>query len=343
MDESVKQQGLGNIKSFCKHIQEIGYMSLRLQFKEWAIRSITKVSEKVINHKMISKIRRIAVILALLFFFLFVILVYAHQSGWITVSWPQKIPSDFFFAVYIAFTFILFYEVLSMIFVLPNSIADSIGKQYEIMSLIILRTVFEHVGNFQKAIESLTGSLSHGLDISQKALHNWKSVEELLAGCFGSLILFFLVRVYYTLQRHRRILDDPNDYRGFVAVKRLLSLSLIVILFFLGISEVIHLCESFFSVGIQGISISHIFFKDMFSVMIFVDILLVLLPTRYSSDYHVVFRNSGLTISTVVLRMSFSSSIMVSVIMAILAVLIGIGITLVYNQFQKENKPDEAS
>ncbi|GMT49456.1 MAG: hypothetical protein IEMM0008_0995 [bacterium] len=318
-------------------------MSLRFQFKEWAIRSITKIAEKVINYSMISRIRRVAVIFALLFFFLFVILVYAHESAWITVSWPSKIPSDFFFAVYIAFTFILFYEVLSMIFVLTNSIADSIGKQYEIMSLIILRTVFEHVGDFQKDIESLTSRFTNtqGLDMAQGALHNWKSVEELLAGCFGSLILFFLVRVYYTLQKHSRILDDPNDYRGFVAVKRFLSLSLIVVLFFLGISEVIHLCQSFFSHGIQDISISHIFFKDMFSIMIFVDILLVLLTTRYSSDYHVVFRNSGLTISTVVLRMSFSSSIMVSVIMAILAVLIGIGITLVYNQFHKDKKPKD--
>ncbi|MDH5680591.1 MAG: hypothetical protein OEZ36_03320 [Spirochaetota bacterium] len=290
------------------------------------IRRVTIVSDYVLTDSVICSIRRASVILAVISLFLSLFIIFAHKNGWLTFKWPAKIPYDYYFSVYIAFTFILFYEVLSMIFILPQSIAKSIGKQYEVMSLIILRSIFEHVGEYRLAVANLS---SHSGSI------DWLVLENLIAGCLGSVVLFYLIRMYFTIQKHPKIVDDPGEFEGFVAVKQFVALSLIVIMLFLAILEVYNLSEGMLFGGIADISISHIFFKDMFSVMIFIDILLVLITTRYSSSYHVVYRTSGLAISTVVLRLSFSSSVLISVITATMAVLIGIGVTKIYNQFHQ--------
>jgi hypothetical protein len=45
---------------------------------------------------------------------------------------------NFLHAVYTPFSFILFYEVLLLVPALPKSHTSSVGKQYEIVSLIVI-------------------------------------------------------------------------------------------------------------------------------------------------------------------------------------------------------------
>lgn len=300
--------------------------------QEKLIPVVNRLSDLLMRQGLLLIIRKISVILALSFFIAYLIVYQLYEMKWVSFHWPQKIPHDPYFGVYIAFTFILYYEVLSMIFVLPRSIADSIGKQYEIMSLIILRAVFEHVGEYQHMVETFTSETVEGWD--------WHALENLIAGTFGSVLLFFLIRVYYKIQKHTRITRDPDDFAGFVAIKKIVALLLLVIFLVLSITGIYGFGESIFAKGIDNVHITHMFFEDIFTSLIFVDILLVLVTTRYSSSYHVVFRNSGLTISTVILRMSFSSSVLVSVTMATMAVLTGIGMSYVYHQFQKQTGND---
>ena len=157
--------------------------------KNLIIRNVSIISDLILATRVVCMIRRIAVILALFFFFGFIILVYLHNNQIILFSWPVAIPKDYFFSVYLAFTFILFYEVLAMIVVIPRSIADSIGKQYEIMSLVILRSVFEHVGDYHEFIEKI----SHTLDISILSAENWQALRGLTAGSIGSVFIFYLI------------------------------------------------------------------------------------------------------------------------------------------------------
>ena len=51
--------------------------------------------------------------------------------------------------VYTPFCFILFYEVLQLVFALPRSHTSSIAMQYEILSLIVIRRVFKDIGQFR--------------------------------------------------------------------------------------------------------------------------------------------------------------------------------------------------
>src|SRR5579862_528837 len=55
------------------------------------------------------------------------------------------VGTNYLAAIYTPFSFILFYEVLMLIAALPQSTTQSIAKQYEIVSLIFIRTFFKEI------------------------------------------------------------------------------------------------------------------------------------------------------------------------------------------------------
>lgn len=61
----------------------------------------------------------------------------------------SELDRNYLHAVYTPFSFILFYEVLLLVLALPQSHTRSIGKQYEIVSLIVIRRVFKDIGEFR--------------------------------------------------------------------------------------------------------------------------------------------------------------------------------------------------
>ena len=58
----------------------------------------------------------------------------------------QKISP--FFAIELAFNVLLIFEVLGLIFLIPKSVADAVGKQFEIVSLLLLRDAFKEFGHY---------------------------------------------------------------------------------------------------------------------------------------------------------------------------------------------------
>ena len=57
----------------------------------------------------------------------------------------MALGDSFLAALYTPFSFILFFEVLLMVLALPKSMTMALGKQYQIVSLIVLRSVFKDV------------------------------------------------------------------------------------------------------------------------------------------------------------------------------------------------------
>ena len=56
--------------------------------------------------------------------------------------WLPQPPESHFYAIHLAFTLILAMEVMSLIFVIPSSLSQSMGKQFEILTWILLRNAF---------------------------------------------------------------------------------------------------------------------------------------------------------------------------------------------------------
>lgn len=83
--------------------------------------------------------------------------------------------------------------------------------------------------------------------------------------------------------------------------------------------------------------IGYDFFSIFYTVLIFGDILLVLVALRYSSNYYVVFRNSGFALTTVVIRLALTAPPYINVALGVGAALFAIGLTAAYNTFTTEN------
>ncbi|MGA0166588.1 MAG: hypothetical protein ACO39A_04945, partial [bacterium] len=70
------------------------------------------------------------------------------------IAWNRNLPilipfmedlisKNYLSAIYTPFSILLYYEVYLLILAIPNSITKAIGKQFEIISLIIIRDVFK--------------------------------------------------------------------------------------------------------------------------------------------------------------------------------------------------------
>jgi len=225
------------------------------------------------------------------------------------------IPVNHFYAIKLAFDLLLIIEILGLVFSLASSVADAMGKQFEILSLILLRQSFKEFTHFTEPLE-------------------WESISSsvwyMLSDAGGALLIFWLVLVYYRLQRHKRISDVDEDRVSFVSVKKAVALLLLTLFVAIGIHDVL----TWWRFG-EGYS----FFSIFYLTLIFSDILIVLISLRYSNVYGIVFRNSGFAVATVLIRLALTAPPFINALLGLASVGLGIGLTLAYNYFQSLPAP----
>ncbi|MDG1698069.1 MAG: hypothetical protein P8H93_04020, partial [Polaribacter sp.] len=82
-------------------------------------------------------------------------------------------------------------------------------------------------------------------------------------------------------------------------------------------------------------SINNLFFDKFFTVLILVDVVLLLISFFYTNQFHKIIRNSGFIISTILIRMSFGVTGLISTILIVVAVLFGLAIITTHNKYEK--------
>ena len=80
------------------------------------------------------------------------------------------------------------------------------------------------------------------------------------------------------------------------------------------------------------------FFPAFFEFMIFTDVLLLIISIRFYDRYEYLFRNSGFIISTVLLRVSLSTSKPWDVVIALVAIVYGLGLISIFVWFTRMNQ-----
>lgn len=218
-----------------------------------------------------------------------------------------------FFAIELAFNVLLVFEILGLIFLIPKSVADSLGKQFEIVSLLLLRDAFKEFGHFLGEI-------------------NWQSefLLELLpivSNAFGAIIVFFITGIFYRIQRHQRITKSTEEQIKFMSIKKLLSIYLTLIFVFLGVLD-----------GISVIQNNQVIFsiKTFYTLLIFADVFILLFSLRYTSKYFNLFRYSSFALATIFLRLTLSAPAFYNVLFAVIAGLMVLGVTAIYNYLLKD-------
>lgn len=244
-------------------------------------------------------------------FFVALIVIEINRQSWLPSPFADRLPTNHFYAVDVAFTLFLVIEVIELVLGLATSVADALGKQFEIFSLILLRQSFKELVDFQEPIQ-----WSLGDEATREA------VQRVVADATGALAIFVIIGFYYTLQRHRRITETAAEQRRFVRYKKLLSNVLLLILLGLGL----------YTIGqyaMNGHTVA--FFDTFYTVLIFSDVLIVLLSLRYSTTYYVVFRNSGFAAATVMIRLALAGPRYIDALLGIGAALFAVGLTAAYN------------
>ncbi|MEM9292272.1 MAG: hypothetical protein AAGD01_11375 [Acidobacteriota bacterium] len=234
-------------------------------------------------------------------------------------------------ALYTPFSFILFYEVFQLIISIPQSTTGSLGRQYEIISLIVLRNVFKDIAEFDS------------FRIIQDELSEFIAV---LIDMGGSLLMFLLVAVFYHIRRWQGPLPQPLDEASaspelltFVRRKKSVALFLGALLFCLAAYNLWLWLAEVYALAVNGtppeINIKTIFYVDLFTVMIFTDVLILLFSMLRADDYKLVFRNAGFIVSTILIRFSLTIEKPYDVELALLAMIFGILVLLVYGYFRR--------
>ncbi len=236
---------------------------------------------------------------------------YLVVENYINLGHFNKAFSNPFFSIEIVFTLLLILELLSLIFVLPKSVAKSVGKQFELLSLIFLRSGFKE--------------FSHIKDFEWEKMS--ESVLHMFAYGFGALAIFVIFGFTEKIRLHTRLTDTEDDQKEFIQAKKMLSLFLLtsfLIVGFFDIKELIQTEEYLHS------------FHTFYTVLIFSDIIIVLIALRYTLNYYKIFRYSAFVLSTIFIRISLSIEAYYNVIIGVLTALFVLFLTIAYNYFLKD-------
>lgn len=234
-------------------------------------------------------------------------------------------------AIYTPFSFILLYEVYLLIFYLPKSFTTYINKQYEIITLIIIRRLFKDLSNI-----SLTKDWF-------KINYDLQFTYDLLA----SLGLFYLIYLFNKIAKAHSGIEsiDPSQLEGvarFIKIKKVLATILVPALVILSVYSFANwLIYGVFLHDTSAISfknLNNIFFEQFFTILIIADVIVLLFSFFHTDEFHTVIRNSGFVISTILIRLSFSASGLINTLLILSSVVFGLVILVVYNQFESKKR-----
>lgn len=231
-----------------------------------------------------------------------------NRQGLLPAPLAAHTPTNHFHAVNLAFTLVLILEVISLIFTLPCSFSRSVGKQFEILTLILLRDAFKELSYFPEPI----------------TVTELTPVLHILGYGFGALVVFALLGVYYRIQPvKKQDMGLPHDLFRFVAAKKGIAILLLAVFVILGLAN--------FYNRLAGLP--HIeFFPVFYTLLIFTDILVVLISQCFRPSFHAVFRNSGYALCTLFIRLALAAPPMYDVALGIVAVVFAIALTLAWTK-----------
>lgn len=290
------------------------------------------IFEKLLSVKTREKTEKIILKIAIFSFFIHLTVIYLIKFGFVEMPLNIELLKNPISAVYTPFSFILIYEVYLLIYYLPKSFTTYITKQYEIITLIIIRKLFKDLS----ALELTT---------------NWFEIKGDLQFTYdlvASLLLFYLIFLFQK-QGKRKIMNQANSnttIKKFVKRKKLIAIILVPLFFTIALYTLIDWSAGTF-VSLSTLpsfeNINNLFFDQFFTVLILVDVVLLLISFFYTNQFHKIMRNSGFVISTILIRMSFGVSGLISTILIVVAVLFGLAIISVHNKYEENNLQNIAS
>ena len=225
-------------------------------------------------------------------------------------------------AIYTPFSIILYYEIFLLIYYLPRSFTTSILKQFEIISLIIIRRIFYDIPK---------------LNLDSNDWFQNPDNLQITYDLISILILFFLIYLFNLVKSKIENRKGIKNIDRFIDSKKIISVILIpvmIVLFIIGLYNL-------YSIGMSSdfassfYYVNEVFYNTFFSILIIADVFILLLSFLYTERYSQIMRNTGFIICTILIRLSFSSSGLTNLLLIISSVLFGLLILKIYSLMNK--------
>ena len=265
------------------------------------------------------KIENIILLLAAIGFVIHLVFIFLKTQGvsFISPFYPELL-SDPISAIYTPFSLILVYEIYLLLFYLPRSFTSCVSKQFEIISLIVIRKIFKDIPQMDLSINWL------------ESPHNLELMVDLL----GFLLLFLLIFLFNRSKQRlpKRPVSDPLLIR-FISSKKIVS---VLLFFLLGIMSVSTFGQWIYDLIEQQkvAQLDGLFFNQFFTLLILADVVILLISFRYTEEYSKLIRNTGFIISTILIRLSFVAEGFLSMILILTGVTFALLILQIYNAME---------
>ena len=286
-------------------------------------KKIEDLFSKIFSDKAIKKFEKYILYLASIGFVIHLIIILLNNYNIIELSIVgPDLFSNPISALYTPFSFILVYEAFLLIYYIPRSFTTAVGKQYQIMSLIVIRKIFKDIPL---------------VDLNANWIENANN-QQLIFDLVGVLLIFFLIYLFKVTKERLPVKPVSEKLDRFIASKKLVSIVLLPILFSICIISFVNWYNGVFIEESFDENLNNLFFNEFFTILILADVFILLLSFQYTERYSQLIRNTGFIISTILLRLSFSVSGLTSILLIISGIVFGLLILLIYNAIEKEKK-----
>ena len=286
-------------------------------------KKIEDLFSKIFSEEAIKKFEKYILYLASIGFVIHLIIILLNNYNIIELSIVgPDLFSNPISALYTPFSFILVYEAFLLIYYIPRSFTTAVGKQYQIMSLIVIRKIFKDIPL---------------VDLNANWIENANN-QQLIFDLVGVLLIFFLIYLFKVTKERLPVKPVSEKLDRFIASKKLVSIVLLPILFSICIISFVNWYNGVFIEESFDENLNNLFFNEFFTILILADVFILLLSFQYTERYSQLIRNTGFIISTILLRLSFSVSGLTSILLIISGIVFGLLILLIYNAIENEKK-----
>lgn len=276
---------------------------------------IENLHNNVFSKKNVELFEKNIMLLAVVGFIIHLLLIFIENYYTLDIfSSRTNLSSNPISALYTPFTFILVYEAFLLIYYLPRSFTTSVAKEYEIISLVLIRKIFKDIPEISLVPDQILNE------------NNLQLMYDLLA----VIVIFYLIYLFKKTWVNTPKRKTNKNLEKFINYKKLLSVLLVPTLLILCF---INFYEWFIQVFISQSytdNLNGVFFIDFFTILILVDVFILLISFQYTERYSQLIRNTGFIISTILLRLSFSAEGLYSILLLILGVVFGLVILRIY-------------
>lgn len=243
---------------------------------------------------------------------------------------PQGLLTNPINAIYTPFSFLLVYEAYLLLYYLQQSTTFYIGKQYEIITLILIRGIFKDITHLHFSGESMLPEHHNEL---------WYDLGTVL---LVFLLIFLFYRESTRFKAQSGISETSNatpvQVQRFIRSKKTLAVFLLIVSVLLGAYSFIDWLMHFSAdASIRAtIDINAIFFDHFFTLLIMSDVVILLLSLFYTDDFPLIIRNSSFVVSTILLKLSFAASGIMAQVFIIVGVSFGVAMYAIANLYTKD-------